>query len=385
MASRADLELARRLLAASALTQDQIREGLELQADLLQKGKVASLERVLVAKGHLPADAAVYLNAGDPVVTQPFARYRCLRLAGKGGSSGVYEATYLPNGARVALKAMDPVQALRKEHVERFQEEARLLIQLDHENIVAGYELGYASGYHFYTMDYIEGPTVLEMIDRAGALPAATATWVALQTAKALSYLHAEGLLHRDIKPGNVMIDATGRARLIDLGLVRRLAAAPVGGAADEETTVGTVEYIAPEQARGRGDIDVRADIYSLGVSLYHMVVGDVPFTGDSSYEVMAKHILSGLETQKVKNRRIPPEVHYAITKMMSKDREQRYADMGEVATELASFLPPGGPPPIVLPVATPPAEAPSRPHVSPPVPPRRPTSSSELRRRPRR
>ncbi len=365
MATQADLDLAKRLLAANVLAPDEARDAFAVQAGLLQKGKTVSLERVLVAKGLLSADAARVLSAGDPLVTQPFPGYRLLRTVGEGGSSVVYEATYLANRARVAVKVLHAAQGLRKDLAARFQEEARLLIALDHENIVAGYELGCVGGIHYFSMDYVEGPTILQMIERAGALPAPIALWVTLQVARALAYLHSQGLLHRDVKPGNVMIDATGRARVIDLGLVRHMGPALAAGtkAADEETTVGTVEYIAPEQARGRGDIDVRADIYSLGVTLYHMVVGDVPFTGETSYEVMAKHILSSLETQKVKTRRIPPEVHFVIVKAMSKEREQRYHDVSEAIEDLVSFLPEGGPPRIVLPVDDPaPRAAPARP-----------------------
>jgi serine/threonine-protein kinase len=378
------------------ISQEALREALEIQEGLLKQGRVVTLERVLVAKKRITPDAAAVLAAPDPLVAQPFASYRLERPVGEGGSSVVYAATYLPNRAKVAVKVLQAAQGLRPELVARFEEEARLLIGLEHENIVAGYELGYAAGLHYFSMDLIEGPTVLQMIERAGAIEPQTAVWVTLQTARALAYLHENGLLHRDIKPGNVMIDPTGRARLIDLGLVRKIGPAPAapsapaeaaGGAGDgpspaappaaprapdEETTVGTVEYIAPEQARGRGDIDVRADIYSLGVSLYHMVVGDVPFKGESNYEVMAKHILSALETQKVKTRRIPPEVHYAITKMTSKEREQRYRTMAEVIEELTSFLPAGGPPRIVLPVANPTATA------SPPPAPK--SSGSALR-----
>jgi serine/threonine protein kinase len=382
MASRADLDLAKRLLRTGVLGEAALKAGLTLQDDLLKQGKVVALERVLVARGLLPREALASLTAGDPVARQPFARYRLRRPVGEGGSSVVYEATYLPNGARVAVKVLDPVQSLRADLLERFYEEARLLISLDHENVVAGYEVGSEHGLHFFSMDYVEGPTVLQMIERAGALEPQTAIWITVQLARALAHLHHAGLLHRDIKPGNVMIDATGRARLIDLGLVRRMRDAAKDGAsgADASVTVGTVEYISPEQARGRGDLDERTDVYSLGVTLYHMAVGDVPFHGETSYEVMAKHILTTLDAMKVKTRRIPPEVHYAITKMMSKEREFRYRDCDEVVTDLSRFLPEGGPPPIVLPVAaSPPPPAPPAPK-SPTLPP--PRTRSGPRRR---
>lgn len=357
MATRADLELAKKLLGASVLKEDQLRDAFAAQAELLEGGKSFPLDRILVAKGYLPKTALATLAAGDPMATQPFKNYRLTRVLGEGGSSVVYGGTYLPNGAQVAVKVFDAVQSLRPELLARFYQEAELLVRLEHPNVVTGYEIGTEGGLHFFSMDWIAGPTVLEMIEKGGVLDGTTALWIAVQMARALAYLHEQQLLHRDIKPGNVMIDASGRARLIDLGLVRRMDADAPPSPADDTVTVGTVEYISPEQARGRGDLDVRTDIYSLGVTLYHMVVGDVPFHGETSYEVMAKHILSGLDATKVKNRRIAPEVHYAITKMMSKEREFRYADCREVERDLARFLPPGGPPPIVLPV--PPPEAP--------------------------
>jgi serine/threonine-protein kinase len=390
MASRPDLELAKRLRQAGVLTDAVLREAFGLQEQLRAQGKEVGIDRVLVARGHLPKEALTALAVGDPVVSQPLSRYRLHRVLGEGGSSFVYEATYLPNGARVAVKVLDPVQSLRRDLLERFYEEARLLISLEHENVVAGYQVGTEKGLHFFSMDFIEGPTVLQMIQRAGAIEAQTALWISVQMAKALGYLHQSGLLHRDIKPGNVMIDATGRARLIDLGLVRRLDQGPrEEGASDESTTVGTVEYISPEQARGRGDLDERTDVYSLGVTLYHMVVGDVPFHGETSYEVMAKHILTTLDAMKVKTRRIPPEVHYAITKMMSKEREFRYRDCPEIVVDLTRFLPEGGPPRIVLPVDTPippPAAAGPRSPTPPPgpksstLPPPRSRTSSKRR-----
>ena len=381
MASRADLELAKRLLRAGVVDESALRQGLSLQDDLFKQGKVVSLDRVLVARGLIPREALTTLSVGDPVAKQPFANYRLLRAVGEGGSSVVYEAIYKPNGAQVAVKVLDAVQSLRQDLLERFYEEARLLISLEHENVVAGYEVGSEHGLHFFSMDYIQGPTVLQMIERAGAIEPQTAIWVTVQLARALAHLHHKGLLHRDIKPGNVMIDATGRARLIDLGLARRMERPePAPDAGEAALTVGTVEYISPEQARGRDDLDERTDVYSLGVTLYHMAVGDVPFHGETSYEVMAKHILTALDAMKVKTRRIPPAVHYAITKMMAKDREFRYRDCDQVVADLARFLPEGGPPPIVLPVSTEPAPPAGPAPKSPTLPPPRPTAGRRRR-----
>ena len=378
MATRAEVELAQRLLRAGILDEAHARQAFEIQAGLHAQGRDVPISRVVVGKGWLPREALEVLEARDPLEAQPFPGYRLDRVLGEGGSSVVYGGVYVANRTRVAVKVLRDTGALRPPHLARFYEEARLLIDIEHENVVTGYEVGYRGGHHFFSMDLIEGPTLLQMIERGAHLENVTAISITVQVAKALAHLHSLGLLHRDIKPGNVMIDATGRARLIDLGLVRRLQPeAQVPAPADEATTGGTVAYISPEQARGRGDLDVRSDIYSLGVTLYHMVVGEVPFEGDSDYEVMAKQILTALDSQKVKTRRIAPEIHYFITKMMSKDREHRYRDASEVVEELSRFLPPEGPPPILLPV---PAQAPVAAPVHAPRAGRRPTTHRRRR-----
>jgi serine/threonine-protein kinase len=370
VATRQDLELARMLLSARVLTEDQLRAAFEQQGDWLRQRRIEPLETVLYERGDLPPGSLGLLSAPEPHVSQPFANYRLEGILGEGGSSTVYAGTYLPNGTPVAVKVLKPIHALRKEYLKRFQSEARLLTELDHENIVAGYETGCQGGWHFYTMDWIQGATVLEVIERRGHLTNEEALSILWQTARALEYLHAHRLLHRDIKPGNVMVEPSGRARLIDLGLVRRLGVEAPVEPGQEGLTVGTVEYLSPEQARGRADLDPRSDVYSLGVTLYHMVVGEVPFQGETDYEVMAKQIMASLDTQKVKQRRISPEVHFFVTKMMSKERESRYAALSEICRDVGGYLP-GGVVPVDL--GTPPS--PAR-HGAPPprVPPPAPT-----------
>ena len=387
MADPQDLELAKRLLSARVLSEDQLRGAYEFLGQLAQQGKRASLEAVLYHQGHLPRGSLAVLRQPPPLQSQPFADYRLESILGEGGSSVVYLGTYLPNGSPVAVKVLDPVQALRTDFLERFQHEASTLIELEHEHIVQGYEVGFENGWHYVSMDYIEGLTVLEVIDRRGFLENTEALSISLQCAKALKYLHESGYLHRDIKPGNIMVDEYGHARMIDLGLIRAM---PKDGMEpadeeDEQMTVGTVEYLSPEQARGRADLDPRSDIYSLGVSLYHMVVGEVPFQGENDYETMAKQVLSALDTQKVKTRRIAAEVHFFITKMTSKDRDMRFETVQEVIDTIGGYLPADmvpidfGEAPVAQPI-TPPSAPPVAPPVAKPVQPAKPPAAPPVK-----
>jgi serine/threonine-protein kinase len=153
--------------------------------------------------------------------------------------------------------------------------------------------------------------------------------------------LHGHGLVHRDVKQGNILWDAdTERAVLIDLGFAARKDDAQVSSAVSrDETTVGTVHYISPEQARGAGELDVRADIYSLGATLYHLVTGSLPFEGGSGEEVVAKQVLQELSSDKFRALQLSPQIHYFIEKMMAKEKEIRFQTPQQLATEVAAHL----------------------------------------------
>ncbi|MFV1958098.1 MAG: serine/threonine-protein kinase [Planctomycetota bacterium] len=360
MATKRDLDLARRLLRAGVLDEARIRRALEVQAQWAQQGHDAALERAIYAAGFLPKGALAPLRAPPLAESQPFTNYHVGGLLGEGGVAAVYAGTYTPNGSPVAIKVMDPVLALRDDFRDRFVREANLHIELEHENIVAGYEVGTEGGYHFYTMERIEGATVLDVIERRGFLECREALSILLQVARALLYLHEMGLVHRDIKPGNMMVEASGMVHLIDLGLIGKMG--EEGDVPSQDVvTVGTVEYVSPEQARGRTDLDARTDLYSLGIALYHMVVGEVPFQGENDYEVMAKQILASVDAQKIKRRRITPEIYFLIAKLAAKERDERYPTAEEAIAVIEGYLPDGivpvdlGVPPVAEPVAPPP------------------------------
>jgi len=180
----------------------------------------------------------------------------------------------------------------------------------------------------------VRGETLEDQLLRGDRFDEVDALRIVHAVASALAYLKNEGFVHRDLKPGNLMRDGQGAVRLIDLGF-----AVQVGNATESDVTVGTVEYIAPEQARGESGLDSRADIYSLGATLYHLVVGEPPFAGEDNQEVLLKQVMAELSSEKIKALDLSPQLHYFIEKMMAKDREIRYQEPAEVVADLEEKL----------------------------------------------
>jgi len=262
-------------------------------------------------------------------------RYRLEAKLGSGGMSTVYLAHDETLDRPVAVKVMHREMSDQPEQLERFRQEARAVAKLSHPNVVSVIDAGEDGGHPYIVFEYVKGETLKQRIARIGALDVQEALAYAIEIAGALGVAHSRHMVHRDIKPQNVLIDEEGRAKLTDFGISRQLEA---DGMTATGRVLGTTDYVAPEQAMGRG-VDPRSDIYSLGVVLYEMLVGQVPFHADSQVGVAMKHVNE--ELPDVQRRR--PEVSAAtalvVERATAKNPAERYDDIGEALDDLETAL----------------------------------------------
>ncbi len=291
------------------------------------------LESLLVERGWLaPGEWEAWRKAGGRPIR--LKGYEVLGRAGEGGSAVVYKAREEATGRIVALKAAREEVVRREESRERFVREGKLLCRLRHPGIVKAWKLARQGEILYLVMEYIEGETAQERIRSGGRFGEEEALRVVLAAARALDYLASRGIVHRDVKPGNLMLGRAGEVKLLDLGL----AASTSEGAGEGDATSGTAYYMAPEQARGEA-VDQRADIYSLGVTLFHMVTGELPFDGADQRDVMRAHIEKRLSSAALKDRSFSPLLAYFIQKMTAKEVEIRYQDPSELIADLEEKL----------------------------------------------
>ncbi|HZE98765.1 MAG TPA: protein kinase, partial [Planctomycetota bacterium] len=268
-----------------------------------------------------------------PSAAEPIPGIKISGKLGVGGTATVFLADDTRNSRKVALKIMHPSLAKDEKAVRRFQRESALLVSFDHPNLVKGYSQGTMGPLPYLVMECLDGESAQETLDRERSFPEARSLEIIQEAAKAIDYMQSKKIIHRDIKPGNIYLLKDGGVKVIDLGFAQEMGTVVAAG--EEETTSGTVQYMSPEQARGSADLDVRADIYSLGATLYHMVMGETPFSGTDSVEVMAKQVMEALSSSGMKNKRISKHMHYFIERMMSKDKDLRYSTPRELADDI--------------------------------------------------
>jgi formylglycine-generating enzyme required for sulfatase activity len=262
--------------------------------------------------------------------------YKIVRKLGQGGMGVVFLAEHLRMGRRVALKVLPPVAMGNDNSLERFHREVRALATLSHPNIITAFDADEARGLHFFVMEYIEGEDLAALVRRRGALPVSQALHYLMQAASGLEYAHRKGLVHRDVKPSNMLVDGEGRVKLLDLGLAR-LTEHQEGTGRDltGSGVFGTPEYMAPEQAERAKSADARSDIYSLGATLFHLLTGRSLFEGDSALERILAHLKQPIPSLREANGEVSEALDRVFRKMVAKKPDQRYQTMAELLKEL--------------------------------------------------
>ena len=263
-------------------------------------------------------------------------RYELEELVGSGGMSAVYRAHDRLLERTVALKILHQRYGEDAEYVERFRREARAVAQLAHPNIVTVIDRGVEHGRQFIVFEYIEGESLKDVVDR-GPLPVGAVVEHGLEIAHALAYAHQNGLVHRDVKPQNVLLNGDGRAKVMDFGIARSLDVDR--GVTQTGTVLGTSNYIAPEQASGQ-PVDERSDVYSLGVVLFELLTGEVPFVGENFVAVAMQHIHEPAPSVLERRPDTPPRLAQLVDEMLRKDHELR-PTMDEVVMELEALRSP--------------------------------------------
>jgi len=287
------------------------------------------------AKDGLPNRSAESEHAGRVSL----GRYRLLRKLGSGGMGAVFQAEDTERGLTVAIKILPKDKAKNPTLVKRFKSEAQAAANLSHDNIVQVYGAGEADGYLYISMEYIEGTDVQELVSNHGVLPVKRSLDIVRQMARALEHTGSMNLAHRDIKPSNLLIQPDGLIKLTDLGLARFIDEQTETGITRAGYTVGTVDYMAPEQARDSKSADVRSDIYSLGCSWYFMLTGQPPYPDGSVTNKITAHALNPVPDPRAINADVPEAIVVVLNRMLAKSPEERYQSARELLVDLRTIV----------------------------------------------
>ncbi len=306
-------------------------------------GKVPSLGDMLAQRGFVTPTQISRLQMAideDSMYrpAQQIPGFQVISKLGQGAMAVVFKGKQLSLDRMVAIKVLPKRLSENQEFVDRFYQEGRAAARLNHPNIVQAFDVGEAGGYHYFVMEYIDGKTVYDLLTDGGTVDEAEALRITLQSARALEHAHAQGLIHRDVKPKNLMITKSGDVKLADMGLAREIGDY-AAAAAEAGRAYGTPYYIAPEQIRGDINIDTRADIYGLGATFYHMVTGRVPFDGTSPSAVMHKHLKEPLVPPDHVNKALSSGTGEIIEVMMAKNPDDRYPGVAELIADLEAVM----------------------------------------------
>ncbi len=330
------------LINHKLISPEQLAEAMEARKKLLETGAGVSLEDVLLQKGYINTHQVTMIHAAiGRSRTDLLPGYEILGKIGQGGMGAVYKARQLSMDRLVAIKIMLPNFAKEKDAVDRFLREARVLAKLSHPNIVRGIDAGHHNGVYYYAMEFVEGMSLASILAETGRLPADKAMAITRQVAAALDHAHHHGIVHRDIKPDNILMDRSGVAKLTDLGLAKFEVPQADASLTQTGLIVGSPTYMSPEQALGQKDLDTRTDIYSLGLTLYEMLVGKRAYPEESPMMVLARKVNEELPVDALRHAGIEEGIVSLIRKMCAKKREQRQQSPSELLADLGRLTQP--------------------------------------------
>lgn len=299
-----------------------------------------SLSELLVEEGLVTSTQVARLRPEleEQRAERQIPGYQIMHKLGAGAMATVYKARQLSLDRDVAIKVLPQKYSQDANFIQRFYDEGRSAAKLNHPNIVQAYDVGQATQYHYFVMEFVDGRTVHDDIVKQGAYSEREALRIGISVAQALQHAHAAGFIHRDVKPKNIMISHDETVKLADMGLARAVSDR-AAAEAEAGKAYGTPYYISPEQIRGEVDVDFRADIYSLGATLFHMLTGRVPFEGPNPSAVMHKHLKGELTPPDHLNASLSQGVSEVIEVAMAKDRKRRYATTDDLLTDLQAVM----------------------------------------------
>lgn len=334
-----DSQIARLASEGSLVSREELRAAVERQKELSRTGMSRPLTELLVEMGFITRTQLSRIQGGDSEDSagrpaQQIPGYQLIKKIGAGAMAVVYKAKQTSLDRTVAVKVLPKRLSANPEFVERFYREGKAAAALSHNNIVQAIDVAEAAGYHYFVMEFVEGKTVYDFVADGQVFDEKQGARIIRQVAEALNHAHERGIIHRDVKPKNIMITKDGVVKLADMGLAR--ATTDVEAAiAEAGRAYGTPYYISPEQIRGEVSIDNRADIYSLGATWYHMMTGRVPFEGPTPAAVMHKHLKEALTPPDHINMKLTAGCAAMIEKMMAKRPADRYSNCQELITDL--------------------------------------------------
>ncbi|MEM9066632.1 MAG: serine/threonine-protein kinase [Planctomycetota bacterium] len=331
-----DTLVGRLVVEQGLATKDEVQHALDRAKTDAAEANQKSLAQMLVDQRFVTERQIVRLRQVLEAErsNQKIPGYKVLGKLGAGAMATVFKAQQLSLDRTVAIKILPKKFTSNPQFIERFYAEGRAAAQLNHPNIVQAFDVGKAGEFHYFVMEYVDGRTVFDDIVKHKRYPETEAIDVVIQVAEALQHAHEKDLIHRDVKPKNIMIAKEGVVKLADMGLARAISDKEAAEA-EQGKAFGTPYYISPEQIRGDVNIGPAADIYSLGATLYHMVTGNVPFEGKNPSAVMHKHLKAELAPPDHVNPRLSAGISQVIEMMMAKSRGKRYQNCKDLLIDL--------------------------------------------------